>query len=861
MAGDIYIDVVPFTTVNFANKTITSSNLNGLTPKAVIIFGGLHLASTSGETEHAQGMIGFAVNGGGNAVHTSATSDTTGGGWTSSWHSQWNNRVVGVSKDNGGMDHVATVASWGANSVTLSFGVFATAGVQMYAMLIAGSDVDVSVGQTTMSTGTATVSSLAFQPDCVVVATSGNSATINTGSNGGWRMVLGASTRATAKNYCVGSYEGADFFTSGLPYTTAFYNDACGFQANTSTGALNYKLAINNYTSTGFDITQAGSGSATGNLVSWLALRFNGGDVDIAEFVNATATGVVTKVSGLSFKPAAGIVGTSGLTSATIERNTDAASSASFGMWADQVSQIAEGSHSYRVARNVNPTDSKQIAKLQSIRPGTNTNLTAGTIGNINAINADGLDVNYTQVSGNAEKVWMLLFKGAPPPSIEIDVHQQGMTVVARLASPIDVLQQGATVVLKQVAGIEVHQQGFTVVAHRTPRPFNFPVPEEPIGEEWTWQTDIITAEDGTEQRIALRSTPVVETTHALAFDNQADLRRHYRVMLNDIRKPVPVPQYVTKTQLTAGAVTGALRLYFDPIVCNARAGGFIFVDDGDHTAIARIQSIEVDGAVLYETLGGDFDAGADVMPLTYNIPSQVGALKRVAPDTFGTADMVSMDRATISPFPNPLADAYTLPECEGLPILHRRPVSAQGFDEVPDAGADVLQLGAGKADMRSLWDRAKISGSRSYLLHRLSNSTDMQWLATFADYCKGSCFPFLLPSWRSDFDLAVSLSNGATTVTLEGTEYVDTFWPHAGMRYIGFETADALLVRKVTGAVLSASGLNSVLTLSEALPDPAPTVLKVQLVQLARLAADKVAVTHFALHSLADFGFRTIDE
>lgn len=469
--------------------------------------------------------------------------------------------------------------------------------------------------------------------------------------------------------------------------------------------------------------------------------------------------------------------------------------------------------------------------------------------------------LGYAVLTGETLDVSKLVSYVVLVPGESFELYQSGIHVVAYQTAPVEALQSGAHIIVDQTADDTLHQSGAHVVATVKQRPFNWVLPEEPIEEVWRWNTDIITSDNGTEQRISLRTTPRVELTHRFALDNNADLRKVFRALWSDLGKPVPMPHWQYKTKLQTVTAAGQSRIYFDPKKTNIRAGGYCFIEEGNTFQILRVKTILSDGARLYDTVGPVFSTAAFIMPLTYHFVSSGAGMRRVAPDTFADLQLTGLDSATIAPLTNPEVDPVTLPTCDGYAIFDRRPVGSS-FEQAAVSGASLVDLGPGVTSYMDPWKRGDLNGARTVRLSRMNgrstSAPDVEWFRTFADYCKGSAVPFLAPTWRPDFDL-VSAVAGASTLTLSGTEYAEYYFRHVGWRFIALETASGLVVRRVDAVAVS--GGDSVLTLQEALPDPLEAVLKVMLAPLSRIGDDTMSLVHFAWHSEATFSIRTTDE
>lgn len=862
--NDVYAQVVTFAQAAKGGVDI-SVDLGGRVPKAVIIVSANHdpandATETAAPHRGARFDVAMAVLGGAQQSQQGATLDHNSSTQVNSRQYQnvtsvfsgstfsqdWDVRVRGFTHD---------IVKIGFDNMPISIGTN-----RRFTMLVlAGEDVEAHLNEQNLGTGTSAIDVTApgFEPDIVFASTAFRTAT-STASPAMRGFGVGINDGADTQR-CFTDIESAGTLTGARPGGVTRDNRiAARITAGTPPTAV-YDVTIGTYDSTGYSVTP--SANAGSEIVSFLAVKMPGIRMHLDDFLTKATTGVES-YTGAGFTPRVALLAGGGNTSINTPQGATAALASRYmAMVADAADPTKVGVHSHRNQNGAAPT----VASTKSLDDGhviigsSGANF-ADELGEFDGFTTDGFDVDYTATTGAHYFLALMLDwdDDTVPPSPAFQVEQSGLLVVGLHSAEAHVFHSGAIIVGKQEAEGGVLQSGILAVGKVLQRPFNWVLPEVPISEQWDWRTDIITSDNGTEQRIAIRSTPRVTVTHKFALDNRPDLRRVFRAMWTELGKPIPVPHWPWRTKLTAPTTLGQSRIYFDPAKTNLRDGGFMFIKEGDTFQIVRIKTVYADGARLTDTIGPAFTVNADVYPLTYNFAQTGVALKRTAPDTWGEGEYRAMDAATIGPVINFYDDEVVLPECNGLVILDRRPIG-NDFEDAIDTGAKQLDIGAGKNTYVSPWKRGDWVSERTFLMHRLSGYTDVQWFRTFADYCKGSCVPFLMPSWRDDYDLASVPADGATTVTLTGDEFLTYVWPHTGLRYIAFEHADGLIVRQVTAAV--ASGANTALTLGEALPTPMPDVLKVSQVALSRVANDSMSLTHYPLYSTATFGIRTTDE
>lgn len=393
MAGDVYIELVPFVTGSFpATLNVTSPDIlaAGLTPKAVIVYGHRQVNGNTSEDPNSGITMGWATPGTQESI-AGYVEGTTGGGQTSNIIRQRTDRIATSPNESFGVDVFVTAFITGG--VTLSWGTTSTPGRQLYMLIIAGADVTAQAGISAPSGTnplTTSITSLSFQPDAILFNTASNSTAPGGTSLFSDGPQIGMAT--SSKNRVLGVANATSFFTSGLPYVQACFNDCVAYKSALTANTISWKCAANNFNSTGFDLVTTGSTNAAGEQIMWLALKFQGAGVDIADWVTPSA-GVTQVVSGLSFRPGAAIMLASGLSSFTSAYNTDAACVAGFGAAA-----VADnGSHSWRMNRNVNPTDAKSVTLAHALLLGSKSNLLSGNnVADLDSWASDGMVLDYT---------------------------------------------------------------------------------------------------------------------------------------------------------------------------------------------------------------------------------------------------------------------------------------------------------------------------------------------------------------------------------------------------------------------------------------------------------------------------------
>ncbi len=379
---------------------------------------------------------------------------------------------------------------------------------------------------------------------------------------------------------------------------------------------------------------------------------------------------------------------------------------------------------------------------------------------------------------------------------------------------------------------------------------------EKPVTEEWQWLTDIITSDNGTEQRIELLDPPRRMLSPSWQFVTDASARKMVRDMFM-YGGGLLIPAYHLATPIASAAV-GANSLSFDPQRTELRDGAAAIVFDRVTEAFEQvtIAVVSADHATLAAPLAAAWGPRASIAPLwaMYGPDNATISRGRMHDNLFVTMSVNSLD--FVDPFLNPFND-IELATFGGLPLVQQVPIG-DSFDSSFATGASIIDYGAAR-EIRNRWKHAQEAFTRAFLVQRLFNRPAWyEWLA-FADYCKGSCNPFYMPTRRPDFEIVGTIAG--TTMTLKGLDYANDWFPFEAFKSFAiYSSAD---VHYATVTAVASVGGNSVCTIDPALPGGEGYAINqvASLLLKCRIADDKISLEHDAVQTKVSIAFRTVDE
>lgn len=384
-------------------------------------------------------------------------------------------------------------------------------------------------------------------------------------------------------------------------------------------------------------------------------------------------------------------------------------------------------------------------------------------------------------------------------------------------------------------------------------------VPEVPMLERLSWDTDIMTSEDGTEQRVNVRAEPRRALSVQYVFGDSDEVRQARRELLSTFREEVAFPLYMYATELTTAADATDTYLTFDPTRTDLRDDGWVLVIEEDIYELKTIDNLDGTGCTITTPLANSYSTNALILPVLVGFADDRAALGSFPATGVAKLSLKAQERVpALVPFVRP-GNAQTLTELDGLPILERRHVGDE-FSDTYDRGMDVIDFG-GRVHYRIPWNFSKKGGERQFLCQRHLNMDDWDYWRVFMDYCKGSVNPFWAPTFRDDdFDLPAPIAAAANIFTASGHSYAEDYFPNPAFR--GIMITSTLGVHYATIIGVAPNGDDDDITFDPALPSDLDWEVDqtVCLLERVRLGIDEIGLEHYGLHTLINTSVITAD-
>lgn len=363
------------------------------------------------------------------------------------------------------------------------------------------------------------------------------------------------------------------------------------------------------------------------------------------------------------------------------------------------------------------------------------------------------------------------------------------------------------------------------------------------ITERLAWLTDVLTAYDGTEQRVRLRD-------HARRSIEYAFLAHgHERRMLEALTLGwggrlycLPVWWEADAVTISAGATSVTVT---DAALKDYRAGGLcVFYRDSGLTEAVEIQSITGNTITLRLPLANSFGAGSRVLPAV------LARLDGEAPYAHWT-DRVAMGRVRFEVDGNlDRTPADIGATWQGYAVLDERPDRSEDVAETWARTLQVLDYLTGIVTVDDTTGAPVIRRTYSWLLNgRASIDRWKKWASARA----GRLNALWLPTFADDLELVQPAASSSTALHVRNTLSARYVGAHPLRAAVRIELASGtILHRRVTGIAEIDAQTESIAIDAALGVTIAPTdVRRMMWMSLARLNADALEI-HYETDRLA---------
>lgn len=364
-------------------------------------------------------------------------------------------------------------------------------------------------------------------------------------------------------------------------------------------------------------------------------------------------------------------------------------------------------------------------------------------------------------------------------------------------------------------------------------------LPEVGLRLRLTWQTDVIEAYSGKEQRARVASLPRVQYDGAIMLED-ADLAYVRSYMATDPETAFRLP-LGHETVAALNTITGT-SLTIDPTYVDWNVVGRYVYIRGPAGAAYTAQITVVGGGGATLTLNPTVPAGSFPAHLTMVTPLEALLLEdgqglsrwQRKAGRFELAGRQQTARALGT------AGAPAMTTLDSLDVLDRRPVADGMAGEQLRAGVEFQDAGGALASSTA-WTVIKPRREFSWLI---KGASERQWWKSFLKNRCGRWVKFLAPTWRPDL-LLTTFTSGAAAIRVSTAyaDYATQWFPSLAHRRVQIEFRDGSFQRRTVLAVVDVGGGVQELVTDGVVTGSPANVVCVSLLEQARLDVDEVSI------------------
>ena len=363
--------------------------------------------------------------------------------------------------------------------------------------------------------------------------------------------------------------------------------------------------------------------------------------------------------------------------------------------------------------------------------------------------------------------------------------------------------------------------------------------PEAPMREHLIFDTKVLTAIDGTEQRIANRKAP-----RSMFEFTIKDERRMVEMLLMDRQAKIcAVPAWHEPSFVSSAVTTGDYTVNVNTTdYANLYVGGYAIVFQDQYTYDAlEIDSMTATSLTFLSPATHDYTVKTQVMPLmaAYFNHSIATSKNIYNEQTFNLQLKVdAIDRD--------IADASAFNTYDGKVFLDGPNLVDRGqLSEVVEKQVLVLDNITGIFSEFSKWDRSKRRSTKGF---KTDTRQELWELRQLLHYLKGQQVSFYIPTFTKDLYPNQTLINTSSTFTMDNIGYTINARDRAPKDFFRMLLKDGT---ELTRTVVSSSEVSTAveqLTVDDPWPydiDP-DDIERIDFLEKVRINVDDVVITHY---------------
>jgi len=363
--------------------------------------------------------------------------------------------------------------------------------------------------------------------------------------------------------------------------------------------------------------------------------------------------------------------------------------------------------------------------------------------------------------------------------------------------------------------------------------------PERPLRTMLEWATNILTSNNGKEQRQSLRSLPREKFDLRYKPLNIPERNVLRNQLMSHQNKAFGLPVWMEERPLDLDAVSADTVIFLDTSYARFAVGDPVIIWASENNyAVNQIDTIAADRLTLSRPLGADFDAGMKVMPMVSGQVLGDVSGQNISPQF--EHPQVTLSLTQQLPMPS-----YTPPFThEGEPLFLTRPNANRPLRLDQEIDQRTIDYGLGKFTRDPQWINPKDTREHRFVFR---TQAELWEFRKFMFWLRGRYETFYMPTFQDDLVQAVASGSSDTAIDMDNTGYASLIYQNTTRwRDLAFMLPDgSYTTRRVTGATTESSTIDRVQLSTPLDVGYDPGDLQISFLRRVRVASDRVEVDH----------------
>lgn len=355
--------------------------------------------------------------------------------------------------------------------------------------------------------------------------------------------------------------------------------------------------------------------------------------------------------------------------------------------------------------------------------------------------------------------------------------------------------------------------------------------------ERLEWLTDVITAYDGSEQRIVLRRLPRRSFEFDYVAIGAAERRRFENMLFAWGSMPWAVPIWTDGTNLQAPLNAGALSIPIETTTSDYVAGGIAIIigQDGDHEVVG-VLSVNPSNIMLDAPTRLAWDAGTSVYPARLGVMDTSHRVSRFTGDSlYSTIKFRLTDDSEVA--------AATAATYRNYPVLEQSPVWRRDLTTEYKRVLEAVDFGVGGFTSE---DETELPTMLQAHHWTLTSKADAEAFRQFLYARRGKAKAIWVPTFLHDMQLASDIDIGDITIDVDNCLYTQFIGAAKNRRDIQIKLRNGTTYyRRIVSSFENTATVER-LTMDAVISDPilVADVERISFMMLARLDSDTVELS-----------------